>query len=625
MEMNVDPAYDAKTPGGHLPFPDYTRPVFSVPEAAQGRIREKLTRIYGQDTGNAAYTEVERLMKVYYAHKRPELIAAEKNYRPEKRFSERDVILITYGDMIQGADNAPLMELYHFAETFLTETFNTLHILPFFPYSSDRGFAIKDFEQVEPRLGDWSHITRIKTRFNLMVDLVLNHVSSEHGWFLEFLNAHPDFRDFFIYFRDADAIPPDQLKKIVRPRTSKLLSTFAALDGKKAVWTTFSRDQIDLNYKYWPVLCRMIDILLYYVRHGADIVRLDAVTYLWKELGTSCVHLDENHLVVKLFRDILDAVAPHVAIITETNVPHSKNISYFGNGRDEAQMVYNFALPPLLLYTFIAESTEKLTQWARQLEKISDAATFFNFMDSHDGIGLPGAREILNEDEIALMCRTVAERGGLISHKDNGDGTTSPYELNITCYSALNENGRNEPEWLKIKRYLATRAIPLILSGVPGIYLHGLLGSQNAVEAAEAEGIARSINRETLDADRLYETLRDPNTLTAKIFGAFSELIIKRRRQAAFHPNAGQQVLHLTPRLFAVVRTTGEKSGSLICLVNVTAAAFEFELDLCAAGVPECCRVSRFTDILSDTRHAAEKDRLPLHFTPYMVLWLKPE
>ena len=622
--MNVDPAYDAKTPGGHLPFPDYTRPVFSVPGAAQGRIREKLTRIYGDAAGKAAYAEVERLMKVYYAHKRPELIAAEKKYQPEKRFSEQDVILITYGDMIQGTDTAPLKELRRFAETFLTETFNTIHILPFFPYSSDRGFAIRDFEQVDPLIGDWSHIAQIKNRFHLMGDLVLNHVSSEHGWFLEFLNAHPDFRDFFIYFRDADAIPPDQLKKIVRPRTSKLLSTFAALDGRKAVWTTFSRDQIDLNYKHWPVLCRMIDILLFYVRHGADIIRLDAVTYLWKELGTSCVHLDENHLVVKLFRDILDLVAPHVAIITETNVPHSENISYFGNGRDEAQMVYNFALPPLLLYTFLAGSAEKLTQWARQLEKISDTATFFNFMDSHDGIGLPGAREILNDDEIAMMCRTVAERGGLISHKDNGDGTTSPYELNITCYSALNDNGRNEPEWLKIKRYLAARAIPLILSGVPGIYLHGLLGSQNAVEAVETDGVARSINRQTLDAARLYETLKDQDSLAAKIFTAFSDLIIKRRQHPAFHPNSRQQVLSLTHRLFGLVRSTGKKSGSLLCLINVTETDFEFDLDLSAANLPTGGRAERFTDLLSGAGYPVRNDIVRLYFTPYAVLWLKP-
>ena len=623
--MNVDPAYDAKSPAGHLPFPDYTRPVLSVPEAARSRMLDRLTRIYGESFGQAAYAEVERLMKVYYAHKRPELIAAEKNYQPEKRFSEQDVILITYGDMIQGTDNAPLMELFRFAETFLTETFNTLHILPFFPYSSDRGFAIKDFKQVEPRLGDWSHITRIKSRFNLMGDLVLNHVSSEHHWFLEFLNAHPDFMDFFITFPDEDAITPDQLKKIVRPRTSKLLSAFAALDGKKAVWTTFSRDQIDLNYKHWPVLCRMIDILLFYVRHGADIVRLDAVTYLWKELGTSCVHLDENHLVVKLFRDILDAVAPHVAIITETNVPHSENISYFGDGRDEAQMVYNFALPPLLLYTFLAGSAEKLTGWARQIEKISDTATFFNFMDSHDGLGLRGAREILNDDDIAMMCRTVTDRGGLISYKDNGDGTTSPYELNITCYSALNDNARNEPEWLKIKRYLATRAIPLILAGVPGIYLHGLLGSQNAIEAVESDGIARSINRQTLDATRLYETLQDQGSLTAKIFQAFSDLIIKRRQHPAFHPNSGQQVLNLSHRLFAVVRSTGEKTGTLICLINVTETDFEFDLDLSAGNLPDCGRADRFTDLLSNAGYPVRSDILRLSFAPYAVLWLKPE
>src|SRR6056297_199787 len=623
--MADEPEDMKKSAVGHLPFPDYSRPVFQVPEDNRSRILDKLTRIYGQAQGRAAYTEIERLMRVYYAHKRPEQIAAEKSCHPEARFSEKDIILITYGDMIQGENRAPLAQLCRFAETYLSDTFNTIHILPFFPYSSDRGFAIKDFERVDPALGGWSHLARIKGRFNLMVDLVLNHVSSEHRWFQAFLNANPVYTDFFIAFPDEDAIPADQLKKIVRPRTSKLLSTFDALDGQKAVWTTFSRDQIDLNYKYWPVLSRMIRLLLFYVRHGADVIRLDAVTYLWKQLGTACVHLDENHLVVKLFRDILDTVAPHVALITETNVPHSENISYFGSGRDEAQMVYNFALPPLLLYTFLAGSAEKLTDWARGLEKISDTATFFNFMDSHDGIGLPGAREILNNEEIEWMVQTVKDRGGLVSYKDTGDGTTSAYELNITCYSALDDNRREASEEIKIKRYLALRSIPLVLAGVPGIYIHGLLDSQNAVAAVEADGVARSVNRETLHAESLQEELRGRNTTRAKIFYAFSELIAKRRHEPAFHPNSAQQVLNLSEKIFAVIRTTGEKSGSLICLTNVTETPLETALALSAAGLPGLSLTASFTDIVSHTAYKAKDGILSLSLAPYTLLWLKPD
>lgn len=623
--MGFDPKEDADAASGHLPAPDYTRPVFRVPQSAKERILGKLIKIYGDSPGKSAFAEIERLMKVYYAHKRPEQVAAEKNYRPESRFSEKDIVLITYGDMIRSGNEAPLRQLYRFAGKHLTETFNTIHILPFFPYSSDRGFAIKDFEQVDPDLGDWTDIHQIKSRFNLMVDLVLNHASSKHHWFQEFLNANPNYVNFFIAFPDEGAIPAEALKKIVRPRTSKLLSTVDTLDGQKAVWTTFSRDQIDLNYQHWPVLSRMIEILLFYVRQGADVIRLDAVTYLWKKLGTACIHLEENHLVVKLFRDILDAVAPHVALITETNVPHSQNISYFGNGRDEAQMVYNFALPPLLLHTFFAESSEKLTGWAKGLEVLSDTATFFNFMDSHDGIGLPGAWEILNSSEIEKIVQTVQERGGLISYKDNGDGTTSPYELNITCYSALNDNDSDEPESLKIKRYIATRAIPLVMAGVPGIYLHGLLGSQNAVESVEADGIARSINRQTLDASRLYETISDASTLTAKIFYAFSDIIAKRRREPAFHPNSAQKVLELSERIFAVIRTNGTKSGTLICLTNVTETGFEMDVDLAATGVPELSLAESFTEILSNTTYHTRNGNLNLSFSPYSVFWLKPD
>ena len=169
------------------------------------------------------------------------------------------------------------------------------------------------------------------------------------------------------------------------------------------------------------------------------------------------MHLEQTHVVIKLFRDILDAVAPNVGLITETNVPHEENMQYFGNGTDEAQMIYNFALPPLVLHTFQTGSSSHLTKWAASLPKISDTASYFNILDSHDGIGVMGAKGILADDEIEMMALRVLEHGGFISYKDNGDGSVSPYELNITWYSALNREDSDETTGFKIKRFLATR------------------------------------------------------------------------------------------------------------------------------------------------------------------------
>ncbi len=514
--------------------------------------------LYGNHQMDTLIAELERLLQVYYAHKSEEMITWESSFDPENRFTEKDVILITYGDFIKGPKQKPLQTFAEFCHTHFKRAFNTLHILPFFPYSSDRGFAVMDFEEVDPNLGSWEDILGLKKDFKLMFDGVLNHVSSKSRWFQEFLNQNPDYLDFFTVFSTRSEISPDHLKLIVRPRTSDLLSEFQTLNDTRLVWSTFSHDQIDLNYRNPRVMLKMIDILLFYVRWGADLIRLDAVTYLWEELGTTSVHLKQTNESIKLLRDILDAVAPHVALITETNVPHKDNIKYFGNGSDEAQMVYNFALPPLVLHAFLNEDSTKLSRWAAGLNFVSPQATYFNFLDSHDGIGLMAVQGILSAAEIEQMALKVLEHGGYISYKANGDGTESPYELNITWYSAINREDGTESFALKIQRYLASRAIALILRGVPGVYLHGLLGSHNDADAVLEEGSTRSINRRTICEKDLTAALSEKTSRISRIATALLDLIKLRTQHKTFHPNALQEVFFISDACFVVQRTALE-------------------------------------------------------------------
>ena len=253
-------------------------------------------------------------MRVYYAHKPQALVDADAAFTPAERFSERDVVLITYGDLLTTPGRPPLQVLASFLRRFMRGAINTVHILPFFPYSSDRGFSIIDYEEVDPRLGSWDDIAVLAAEFRLMFDGVFNHASSRSRWFQRFLNGHPGYEDFFVAFTTRDAIDPDYLRLILRPRTSDLLTPFRTINGMRFVWTTFSPDQVDLNFRNPRVLLRVVEILLAYVRRGADVVRLDAVTYIWRELGTSCAHLRETHALVQLFRAILDVVAPRVAL-----------------------------------------------------------------------------------------------------------------------------------------------------------------------------------------------------------------------------------------------------------------------------------------------------------------------
>jgi sucrose phosphorylase len=517
--------------------------------------------------------------------------------------------------LISSENGKPLQSLRKFAKQHLRDTINTLHILPFFPYSSDRGFSVIDFEEVDPRLGTWADILELKSDFKLMFDGVFNHMSSKSRWFQEFLNGNPEFRDFFIVFSTKQAISEDHLALIVRPRTSDLLSTYDTINGPVSVWTTFSRDQVDLNFKHPSVLLKIVEILLNYIRKGADVVRLDAVTYLWAELGTSCVHLKETHAVIKLFRDILNVVAPKTALITETNVPHEDNIQYFGEGDDEAQMVYNFALPPLVLHSFQQQDASRLTEWAARLEPVSDTATYFNFLDSHDGVGVMGAKGILTDQEIEMMALKVLEHGGFISYKNNGDGTVSPYELNISWFSALNRDDEGESDDLQISRFIASRSIPMVLMGVPGIYLHGLLGSKNDAEAVLEEKHARSINRRTIVEEKLYEELADHGSRTYRISRGISDLLKLRTQQKAFHPNSGQRILDLGSAVFGVVREPA-RGDAMLCLTNVSALPVEIKID---------CHQSALApdgfDLIGEQNRLAENDILSIRLEPYQVIW----
>jgi glycosidase len=606
--------------GPHLPEPDYTRPLLQIDSAARDRILGYLTTLYGLERARAVFPEVERLMRVYYAHKTPEMIEREADFRAEDRFTEQDVVLITYGDLLMEKGKRPLEALRDFLSVYMRDAINTVHLLPFFPYSSDRGFSIIDYEEVDSRLGNWEDIDELSHNFKLMFDGVFNHASSKSRWFQRFLNGHPAFQDVFISFSTKDAISSDYLKLILRPRTSSLLTSFRTISGTKYVWTTFSPDQIDLNFKNERVLTYILEVLLLYVRRGADIIRLDAVTYIWRELGTTCAHLTEGHALVKLFRAALDVVAPQVALITETNVPHKDNIGYFGNGSDEAQMVYNFALPPLVLHAFHRGDASTLSRWAATLQLPSPTTTFFNFLASHDGIGLLGARDILPPEEIDLLVQRCLDHGGLVSYRNTGDGSKSPYELNITWWSAFNPSDAHESQALQVDRYMATRSIALVLPGVPGIYLPSLFGAKNDTATALASHDNRSINRKTIQVEALTTLLSDRQSWVRAVATRFRRLLKRRVECTAFHPNGAFKVLDAGASCFAVLRVSPDGTERVLGLTNVTTRAAEVSISATELG----WAAREWADRLSRRRVALEDGTLRIALKPYDVIWLSP-
>lgn len=600
--------------------PDYARPPLEITAAQRERIVDRLTVLYGELDAEAYYWEIERLMQVHHAYKSVDHLLAEPEFDSRNRFTQSDIIAITYGDLIDSPNTHPLRALSIIFENLFRGVFSIVHILPFFPYSSDRGFSVIDYEEVDPKLGRWEDIERMGDQYRLMFDGVINHVSSKSEWFREFLAGNPNFADFFVSFDSPQAISPEHLRLILRPRTSSLLTEYQTLRGPRWVWTTFSPDQIDLNFRSENVLFRVVDVLLYYIRRGADVIRLDAATYLWREIGTSSAHLPQTHALVQLFRAILDVVAPRVTLVTETNVQHEDNVSYFGDGTNEAHMVYNFALPPLVLWTFHAGDWSRLAEWAAAIAPPSETTTFLNFLDSHDGIGLLPVADLLTAAERQQLVRRTTNHGGLVSYRAAGDGTQTAYELNIPWYNALNDVDSAEPDDLQIARFIASRAVALAILGVPAIYLPSIVGTHVTSDYKVNERDPRSINRNTIRVQELLDQLSVPDSHAARILGQFVHLIHVRTRLAAFHPSATQQVVLVNPAVFCVVRRARTSEGIVMALTNVTAEAQELLVSLDRLGVPALL----WRDALTSRYIRAEGNALQVPLAAYEVVWLEP-
>ena len=519
------------------------------------QIKQILRIIYSKEIAERVFPDLKNRMDVYA---RAEGIKAKrKKFGLRPIISEKDSILITYADTIYEENERPLKTLHKFLIRYVKDTITGVHILPFFPSSSDGGFSVINYKEVDRRLGDWSDIRRISQDYHLMVDLVLNHVSSKSKWFQRFLAGDKRYRDYFIWYDS-----PVEMPEVFRPRETPLFTRFDTAMGVKYVWTTFSADQIDLNYKNPEVLMRIIDVLLFYLSQGAVIIRLDAIGYVWKEPHTSCVNLSKTHQIVKLFRRILQYVAPYAMLLTEANFPYKENVSYFGEG-DEAHMVYQFSLPPLVLDAFARKDTSHIQDLARRTR---DDLLFFDFLASHDGIGLPGARGILTEEQIENLVDRTIKHGGFVSYM-MVEGKKQPYELNITYFDAINDP--NDPnDNLQVERFMASQAIMLLLRGVPGIYIHSLLGSRNYREGVEKTGIKRMINRQKLRLKEVESSLRDNRSLRRRVLESYLRLLDSRKRIRSLHPGSRRKIVDLDRRLVSIERSYGREK--ILGIVNVS-------------------------------------------------------
>jgi sucrose phosphorylase len=483
--------------------------------------------------------------------------------RNVNHWDETDSLVITYGDSVLLDDEKPLRTLNRFLDKYCRSSISGVHILPFYPFTSDDGFSVLDYSSVNESLGDWEDINAIANNYSLMADLVVNHCSARSPWFENFIKGRDPGRGFFY-----TASPDDDLSTVVRPRTNDLLREVETSEGTQYVWCTFSHDQVDLNFRNPAVLKQFVSIIKQYLDNGIRIFRLDAIAFLWKEIGTNCLNLEQTHEMVRLFRTLIEQAQHDAIIITETNIPNRENLEYFGNA-DEAHCVYNFSLPPLLVNTLVTGSCGYLKQWMMSMPPARNGTAYFNFVASHDGIGLRPAEGLLSDAEINSLVKTMQGFGGHVSWRALDDGNSKPYEINIALIDALQGTVRGADD-LGLQRFVCAHAIMLALEGIPAIYIHSLVGTHNDHQRVENSGHNRAINRHQWNYTKLEEALADQNSSHYIVYNQLKQLLKIRRQQSAFHPNATQFTLHLGDQLFGFWRQSLDRQQSVFCISNIS-------------------------------------------------------
>ena len=532
---------------------------------------------------------------------------ASKKKLTSKNWSQKSSFLITYADSIKSENESPLLVLNQFLQKYI-DSVDSIHILPFMPSSSDSGFSVIDYYKIDEKFGDWKDLNLISKNKNIMIDIVLNHASRNSKWFANFLKGSGQGHDFFKVVNDWNGIA-----QIERPRSSELFQKIQTVDGEKKVWCTFSHDQIDLDFSNPDVLLEFLKIIKFYIKKNIKIFRLDAVAFLWKKQNTSCINLQETHHIIKLIRFVSTLIDKNIILITETNIPSKENLSYFGNN-DEAHWIYNFTLSPLILFTLLSGNCSQLRKWSMTMPPAQEGNAYFNFLASHDGIGLRPVEGKLDSTELYRLINKMRELGGRISYKTSQWGEEIPYEINITYLDSLKSTFNGE-EKFQIKRFICAHTIMFAMEGIPAIYIHSFLGTKNDHKAIAAGEGNRSINRFKWDKKDIYKILEDKNSNNFYIMSKLNSLLNIRSKQPAFHPNATQFTLNLGDEVFGLWRQDKKRKQSIFSIYNVTPKSVKLSLQKI-----NLIETEKWIDLISGEALKDIDDDILLK--PYQSLWI---
>ncbi len=569
-------------------------------------LRQLLKEIYQDQSAEDIELLLSQLMQISEENS----TLSRKNDSNYHLWDSSSVVLITYPDSIYSSDKPSLNILYDLIISYIGNLSSIVHILPFLYSTSDGGFAVSSHTTIDKSFGDWEDLKKISKKRKLMGDIVLNHISSRHQWVEDFVKDKEPGSKYIL-----SPSKKDNWENVFRPRNTSLFKTIQTIHGPRDVWTTFGPDQIDVNWAEPNLLLEYLKLIALYIENGISWLRLDAVGFIWKRSGGRCINDKKAHKIIKIIRIMLNNLLKDGVLVTETNVPEKDNLSYLITA-DEANIAYNFPLPPLILEAIISQKTDLLNKWLKAWKRLPRNTALLNFTSCHDGVGLIPLKGLMSDVRIKNLLSECEKRGGLISHRTLPEGEEEPYELNISWWSAMKSKS-NERNSLQTDRFILSQLFVMALPGIPAFYLQALLACENDLETFKKTGQRRDINRKKFDAYDLFNNLNNPKSFASKNL-KFLQFAMKTRSQLkAFHPSS--QMRHISVSCSGIVAICrGEREDRVWVIHNFTSKLYRFSLEELGIRVNHNDNIE-WKDYLSEKIINASN----VEINPYSVVWIR--
>jgi glycosidase len=623
----------------------------SISTSQKNSILRKLSFVYGSEA-EELFLEIVQLLDSFLEQQPKAPDQSIPNVLHIPKFSHKDIILNSYPDSIISESTSPLAALRKFGEEFLSNTINGIHILPFYPWDTDRGFSVLDYYEVDPRNGSWQDIRAIASTFDsLMIDVVINHASIDNSIVQQAL-LKQDYHNYVLTFDDQNKPSHDELVKITRARPSPVLTRYAlvkdSFDNDKAtlvhpeekgqgwVWTTFSRSntpdgnidtrQVDFNFKNSKVFIEFLKIILEYISHGARWIRLDAIGYLWKEIGTNCLHRPQTHVITQLYSEILALLESFsIVLIAEVNEPQEKALQYLGLTEEpESDMIYLFTHFPLAVHAILSGTAKYYMNWLPSLIP-AIGKLFVTVLGTHDGMGQKPIGDWLPSSEKEFLQTTLVNKhGALPNFAHLSGGQKIIYELCSTPWSFINPKNSKHDRKIAIRRYSAVFTLGLMIKGVPSIYINGLLGIPNSEETLDEN---RTVNRQRLNESELLNILRDEANINSQILTELLRITEIRQNEPSFDLAGRFKPVTIHDSIVSIILSSNDQKDNLLAMVNVSNEIVNLKLDLKNLGGNKQRPEIHLVDILANEiiRETSNISEISVMLEPYQARWIKSQ